>query len=977
MATASVTLTGATAYLNTILYTGTSSGTISYSPYNLGFNGLIADGPAGTTLTLGTGSNYICNDGDVASGDMIITGPQNVTIAGYLNVNNGSSTHLGSFTYAGGGTLTLAGGSSTYDTTGPIYLASGVISLGNANCVPNVSSYTFNGGTLQFTLANTGDISSKITNSTAPISIDTNNQNVTFASVIGASNTGGLSKINGGTLILNATEAYTGPTTIGGGTLQIGSGGTAGSINSTSSVLDNGTLAFSRSDSYGGPLAVPIGGTGTLALSGGTLVLAGNNSYSGSTAINGGALYLNGSNATTAISLAGSTTLGGSGSATSAAVTVANGGSIQAGYNGTGSLALGGLSFSNSGTINISGVANYAGNAAINVSGALNASGGSSVVLALAGAAPVSGSGTDQLIQYGSLTGSGSAAFTLNTSALTGSSPRATYTLSNPAGYIDLNWLIDFAVWSGAGNGTWDTVTQSPKNWVLNSNSSATDFLAGDTPLFNDSATNTTVNINGTGNVSPGLVTFANLNKSYTLQGNYGIAGGASLLINGGGAVTISNTNGYTGGTTVTNGSTLTLNAAQAIGTGPLVLAVSGGTISANAAQSPSAVMVNAGLLNIGAGGALGSGTLTVSGGSLDNTSGGSMTLSGNNPENWDNSFAFGGSSPLNTGTGAVTLNASPTVTVAGSGALTVGGAIGGSGSITKAGPGTLVLAGGDTYTGVTLVSGGSLVLANAAALGMSTFDASGQGSLSFGTLTSATFGGLQGSSGTLALSNASAAALALTVGNNGGTTTFGGILTGIGSLTKAGGGVLALAGSNSYTGQTTISGGTLQLNSGGALSSTPLLNNGALVVNGTGNFTQGINFPANISGTGARQCGNRHAGPQRGQHVFGRDHRQRRNHRAGQQPGPAEQPARHQRYRRLHPQRHGPDLRRPERQRESQHGNRQRLRQRDRPDPQSGHERHLQRRRFRRHPRHGRRHGRRGHPGLHRREHLHRRDDP
>ena len=49
------------------------------------------------------------------------------------------------------------------------------------------------------------------------------------------------------------------------------------------------------------------------------------------------------------------------------------------------------------------------------------------------------------------------------------------------------------------------------------------------------------------------------------------------------------------------------------------------------------------------------------------------MTLSGNNPQNWNGSFVFNGSNSLNMGNGAVTMNASPTVYVAAN-TLTVGG---------------------------------------------------------------------------------------------------------------------------------------------------------------------------------------------------------------------------------------------------------------------------------------------------------------
>ncbi|MDZ7616319.1 MAG: autotransporter-associated beta strand repeat-containing protein, partial [Patescibacteria group bacterium] len=138
------------------------------------------------------------------------------------------------------------------------------------------------------------------------------------------------------------------------------------------------------------------------------------------------------------------------------------------------------------------------------------------------------------------------------------------------------------------------------------------------------------------------------------------------------------------------------------------------------------------------------------------------------------------------------------------------------SAGITKTGAGMLTLGGVNTFSGNTKVDTGILRLGNALALQNSTFDTQtgAVGTLSFGTLTSATFGGLQGANG-LALVNAASAAVALTVGGNNASTTFSGSLSGTGSaLTKTGSGTLTLSGSmaNTYTGLTTVSAGTLQL---------------------------------------------------------------------------------------------------------------------------------------------------------------------
>ena len=93
-------------------------------------------------------------------------------------------------------------------------------------------------------------------------------------------------------------------------------------------------------------------------------------------------------------------------------------------------------------------------------------------------------------------------------------------------------------------------------------------------------------------------------------------------------------------------------------------------------------------------------------------------------------------------------------------------------------GSGSLTLASPNTYSGNTLIDGGTLVLADPGALQNSTLDTSGSGALSFGSLTAATLGGLTGP-GTLSLANAPSSAVALSVGNNGNSTTYSGTLNG------------------------------------------------------------------------------------------------------------------------------------------------------------------------------------------------------
>ena len=122
---------------------------------------------------------------------------------------------------------------------------------------------------------------------------------------------------------------------------------------------------------------------------------------------------------------------------------------------------------------------------------------------------------------------------------------------------------------------------------------------------------------------------------------------------------------------------------------------------------------------------AIGTGTFTINGGTIDNTSGGSITLSNNNVQTWGGDFTFTGTNALNLGTGAVTLSANRTVTVSAS-TLTVGGAIGGAFSLTKAGAGNLILSGANTFSGGVTLSSGILYINSSTALGTGTFTING-----------------------------------------------------------------------------------------------------------------------------------------------------------------------------------------------------------------------------------------------------------
>jgi len=124
---------------------------------------------------------------------------------------------------------------------------------------------------------------------------DTAVGDITVAGAVSGPSGLSLVKNGTGTLTLSGPNTYSGATTITSGTLQVGSGGTTGSLGS-GAVTDAANLVFNRSDTY--TVSQAISGSSGLSQSGvGTLVLTASNTYTGGTTVAAGTLVATNSNA--------------------------------------------------------------------------------------------------------------------------------------------------------------------------------------------------------------------------------------------------------------------------------------------------------------------------------------------------------------------------------------------------------------------------------------------------------------------------------------------------------------------------------------------------------------------------------------------------------------------------------------------------------------------------------------------------------
>jgi autotransporter-associated beta strand protein len=221
---------------------------------------------SGGTLQIGTGTTGgVLGNNLTNNGTLIFNRSDAYTYGGIIS-------GTGSVTKQGGGTLTL-GAANSY--SGGTTISDGVLALGSANAVGASGTIRFGGGTLQYSTSNTTDYSSRFsTAASQAYSIDTNGQNVTWASPL-ASSGGTLTKSGTGALTLAGANSYSGGTTISGGVLALSGSGSIGTgdLNlGSGGVFDLTALA---SGTYSLPSTGDLIGSGTLTGNGRTLAVLG------------------------------------------------------------------------------------------------------------------------------------------------------------------------------------------------------------------------------------------------------------------------------------------------------------------------------------------------------------------------------------------------------------------------------------------------------------------------------------------------------------------------------------------------------------------------------------------------------------------------------------------------------------------------------------------------------------------------------
>lgn len=729
-------------------------------------------------------------------------------------------TTTGTLTKDGAGTVFFTG-ANTY--SGLTTISAGTLQVGNAGTSGNLGSGTVtNNANLAFNRTDSQTVANAISGS------------------------GSLTQAGAGTTILTGANSYSGTTTVGAGTLQVGNAGTSGALGS-GNITNSSAIVFNRTDA----LAVSniIGGTGTLTQAG-TTTLSGASTFTGAVAVNAGTLVLQnitalGSGTTgTTVSSGASLRLDGGLVSVSAPIGAGNGTLTLA---GTGVGGAGALVGANSNNRWKDGLA-LSGDATIATSG--------NGYLALGTTSPAWNRAINDPL--------GNTPFTPGFQDLTTFSLGAnTLTLKGTTSAVDNRAIYVNARMTGSGNVVIDMTNPADiARYTANVNT-----YTGSTTIKHG-----TLSMSTTYNTYPGDT----VNPGY-----FGI-NGALIIGDGTGAA---NTARYTTGTGTTS--------SELINYTSTVTLFKDGQMNLNAAQTVAGLTFNGGAIDLGtAGGLYLNGTVTVNA-----SAGNTATIAGTGTSSLSLTI-HQGPFPV--------PNANRTFNVVGGAGnlsdLTLSAFIN-NGSITKTGIGTMSIinsnlngyegtttidngifniqqgdalgqAANDTATATTVNTGGTLQLSNVANGNFTTNSGerlylNGTGYLANGALQNLignnTWAGstflnadsrIQSDSGVLTLSGTmnSASNSFLDVRGAGDTTISGTVGTGTGGITKNGAGTLILSGTNTYSGTTTISQGVLSLQNSqglGGLGTTTVAGGAALHLDSTANGNLLGGDATTINGTG------------------------------------------------------------------------------------------------------------------------------
>ena len=479
---------------------------------------------------------------------------------------------------------------------------------------------------------------------------------------------------------------------------------------------------------------------------------------------------------------------------------------------GTGAMTIGALSnsaaggetFATTGTgvVAITGAAaigtstlTYTGNNAA-VGGAFTSAGGT---------LNISGVTNGAASTLGSLAGSGAVTLGANTlsTGVLGSTTTYSGVISGTNGNLTVTGgnltLSGTNTYTGATTLTNATLTAGVANTIATSTSltmtSSTFALNG----FNETVNNLASGAASTITLGANALTVGGANST-TFGGI--ISGTGTLTYAGTGILSLTNTNTYTGATTINTGGTINgtttsiASTSNVVDNGTLQFTNSGAGTYTKVISGTGAVQILGGTVTLSGANTFGGNLLVGGGGTLA----GAVTAEDLGTSITFNAGTIQAGGALTTAN-AVALTGNGTIDSNGN-AVGLTGAITGAGSLTKIGTGNLTLSNaGDTYSGGTSITAGTVTIA--------ANNAAGSGALAVGTGTTFVMNGFNQSVADLTGAGAitsSGGALTST-----GTGTYTGSITSTGTLTKSTSGLQVLDGASSFT-STTISGGSLQV---------------------------------------------------------------------------------------------------------------------------------------------------------------------